>query len=135
MRALLDQLDCDLAHRGVVLVLQHLESIDDGANRADYVVADAGAEQSREVRGFEHEGCHCGHPVIIRAANRGTATILADSRSVGDRSARPAVALEGSLEKMPQVLPLRDLVIPSKLLDVIAAALARAALAAGPAVM
>ena len=36
---------------------------------------------------------------------------------------------------MPQVLPLRDLVIPSKSLDVIAAALARAALAAGPAVM
>ena len=36
---------------------------------------------------------------------------------------------------MPQVLPLRDLVIPSKSLDVIAPALARAALAAGPAVM
>ena len=36
---------------------------------------------------------------------------------------------------MPQVLPLRDLVIPSKMLDVIALALARAALAAGPAVM
>ena len=36
---------------------------------------------------------------------------------------------------MPQVLPLRDLVIPSKSLDVIALGLARAALAAGPAVM
>ena len=36
---------------------------------------------------------------------------------------------------MPQGLPLWDLVIPSKSLDVIAPALARAALAAGPAVM
>ena len=33
MRALLDEFDGDLAHRGVVFVLQHLESVDDGAHR------------------------------------------------------------------------------------------------------
>jgi hypothetical protein len=57
-------------------------------------MANTGAKQSREVHGFERKGCHCEYPVINRAtnpanaanaANRGTAPIVADSRSDGDR--------------------------------------------------
>src|SRR5947208_3184219 len=56
--ALLDQVEREALHRGVVLVLQDLEAVDDRPHRIDDVVADPRAQQGREIEGFELKSGH-----------------------------------------------------------------------------
>ncbi len=51
------------AHGGVALVLQHFEAVDDGADRADQIVADAADQERGEfdiIHGFHFPGFHAG---------------------------------------------------------------------------
>ena len=53
--ALLDKLGGEGAHFGVLLVFEHFEPVDDRANRADHVVADARAEKRGQIESVERE--------------------------------------------------------------------------------
>ena len=68
-RALLDQIEREFLGRLVLLFLEHLEPVHDGADRADEVVAHARAQQGGEIERFDgrfrhrlvsagHAGCH-----------------------------------------------------------------------------
>jgi hypothetical protein len=50
-RALAHEIERDLAHLAVLVLVEHLEAVDDGADRADQVVADAAGDERREVEG------------------------------------------------------------------------------------
>jgi hypothetical protein len=58
LRALADEIEGEIAHGGVVLVLQHLEPVHDGPHGRDDVVAHAGAEERGKIEGVEGDGGH-----------------------------------------------------------------------------
>ena len=51
--AFLDEIERKAAHFRVLLLVEHLKAIDNGANRADHIVTDAGAKKRGEVEGVE----------------------------------------------------------------------------------
>ena len=53
--ALLDEVERECLGLLVLVLLEHLEAVDDRADRADQVVADARAQERREIEGFEGE--------------------------------------------------------------------------------
>jgi len=54
--ALLDEVERKRLRLLVVVVLEHLEAVDDRADRTDQIVADTRAQQCRKVEGFEGRG-------------------------------------------------------------------------------
>ena len=67
--ALLDQLEGEGLGLLVLVVLHHLEPVDDRADRADQVMADPRAQQRREIEGFEDNGA--GHAGLRKNGVRG----------------------------------------------------------------
>ena len=65
--ALLDQIGRHRTHLGVFFVLQHLEAVDDRADRRDHVVANPRAQQRGEVHRGEGDHCHWNFPVAVAA--------------------------------------------------------------------
>src|ERR1700722_19793220 len=62
IRALLDQIESENLGFLVLVLVHDFEAVDDGADRADQVVADAGAQQRGQIEGADGNGTgRCGH--------------------------------------------------------------------------
>src|SRR5690606_11648931 len=53
VRAFLDEVERALFHRLVLLVLENLEAVDDGADRTDDIVTDARTQERRKIERFK----------------------------------------------------------------------------------
>jgi hypothetical protein len=52
-RAFLDEFKCEILGLLILVFRQHLEAVDDRADRADQIVADARAKQRGKIKGFK----------------------------------------------------------------------------------
>ena len=66
--ALLDEVESEAPHLGVFLLVEDFETVDDGADRADHVVADSGTQKGREVEGIERDLRHRGSSIARRGS-------------------------------------------------------------------